>query len=71
MPTTEPAPREHVDRRELLGEQDRLTLRQHDHADGEPHAAGQRGEVGERDERLRAAAPRAGLSPGASAGSAM
>ena len=41
----EPSAREHVDPRELLREQDRLALRQHDHADGEPHGARQRREV--------------------------
>jgi hypothetical protein len=53
---------EHVDRRQLLGEQDRLALRQHDHPDREPHALRHGGEVRQRDDRLQPVEPNFTLS---------
>src|SRR6266540_873973 len=43
---------QHVDRRELLRQQDRLPLRQHDHPEAQPHPAGQRRHVGQGHDRL-------------------
>jgi hypothetical protein len=49
----QPALAEHVDRRELLGQQDRLALGQHDHAEPEPDAPRHGGEVRQRHDRLQ------------------
>ena len=60
------AAREHVERRELLRDVDRVALRQDHDARGEPHALADRGGVGERDDRIgdrRLLASRASCRP--------
>ena len=69
---------EQVDRRDLLGDQRRLALRQHQHAGDEVHSGGERGEMAEQHEDLvervlgrvrrgREAAERTGTEPAAEA----
>jgi hypothetical protein len=50
----QPALAQHVDRRQLLGKQDRLALGQHDHSECEPHASRHGSEVRQRHDRLQA-----------------
>ena len=50
----QPPFRQGVEGRQLLGQQDRLALGQHDHPDREPHPAGERRHEGQRHDGLQA-----------------
>ena len=54
-PQRDPAPGEMVERRHLLGQQDRVVLRDEQDAGAEPDARRHRGRRGERDQRVEAA----------------